>query len=91
MQKLLENSKQFSRVLFQAKKLVISLSARGGVAWTTTDKASLAFEEALPDDDVDNVIDDDNVNDDDDGGGDDQSTDGSDFSETKQQLVDQVT
>ena len=28
---------------------------------------------------------------DDDGGGDDQSTDGSDFSETKQQLVDQVT
>ena len=51
----------------------------------------------MPDDDVDNVndddnvIDDDNVNDDDDGGGDDQSTDGSDFSETKQQLVDQVT
>ncbi len=50
------------------------------MAWTTTDKASLAFEEALPDD----VIDDrDEV----------PSTDGSEFSETKsyqQQLVDQV-
>jgi hypothetical protein len=48
------------------------------VAWTTTDKASLAFEQALPDhEDIDE-------------GG---STEGSSYSETKsfpQQIVDQV-
>lgn len=62
-----------------------SLLARGGVAWTMADKASLAFEEALPDHD-DDVDDDHDVEE--------RSTDGSSYSETKsfqqQQMVDQV-